>query len=330
MLEITPDAVGHSYSEVFIPEVTAAVTSLLAETENLGYSLEKMVTAKLHQGLELNIAVSTSILQDDTFMPLGVIVVFRDMTASRELDRLRKLDQMKSEFVANVSHELKTPLTSIKAYTEALMDMAPDGQMKSFLKVIDEESDRLVHLINDLLNVSRIQAGKMKLNLEPVAPASVVQEVMAISTVQSGRHTIQLDLPGDLPTVLLDKEKMKEVMINLLSNAIKYSPKGGAIRVRMRAEEANLRVEVQDEGIGIPAEHQDKVFQAFYRVDSSATAEIPGTGLGLVIVKAIVEQHGGRIWLESQPGRGTTLSLLIPIRHEIKSGESGHDLGSMA
>jgi two-component system phosphate regulon sensor histidine kinase PhoR len=330
MLEISPDALGRPYSEIFIPEVVKAVDQQLKEISHLGFSMEKMVNARLPAGIELNIALSASILRDDAYAPLGTILVFRDMTASRELDRLRKLDTMKSEFVANVSHELKTPLTSIKAYTEALLDMAQDKQMKSFLEVIDEESDRLLFLINDLLNVSRIQSGKMKMHFEPVKPRACLDEVLKISKVHSDRHRLVLDVADGLPEMLLDKEKMKEVFINLLSNAIKYSPKGGEVRVRMRLDDSNLRIEIQDQGIGIPDEHKQKLFEAFYRVDSSHTAEIPGTGLGLVICKAIVEHHGGRIWFESEFGKGTTFLILIPVRREIRRGEAGGELGSMA
>jgi PAS domain S-box-containing protein len=329
ILELTPDVVGRPYPEVLFPDVSAAVAALLKETEHLGFAMEKMVTAKLDQGLELNIALSTSILRDEAFAPLGTIVVFRDMTASRELDRLRKLDSMKSEFVANVSHELKTPLTSIKAYTEALLDMATEEQMKSFLKVIDEESDRLLFLINDLLNVSRIQSGKIKMHFKLLHPLTIVEEILSISKVNSEKHKLVLEIAQGLPEMMLDKEKLKEVMINLISNAIKYSPNGGDINLRMRMDETNLRIEIQDHGIGIPKEHQSKLFEAFYRVDSSHTASIPGTGLGLTIVKAIVEHHGGRCWFESEVGKGTTFFLLIPARREIKRGEPGSELGSM-
>ncbi|HLF92573.1 MAG TPA: ATP-binding protein [Planctomycetota bacterium] len=330
MLELSADAVGRPYGQVFLPDVTQAVDVLLQEIRHLGFAMEKMVTAKLAQGLELNIAIACSILRDESRATLGTIVVFRDMTASRELERLRKLDTMKSEFVANVSHELKTPLTSIKAYTEALLDMAQDEQMKNFLKVIDEESDRLLSLINDLLNVSRIQSGKMKMRFEPVAPRTIVDEIVKISKVNSPKHELILQLADDLPRTLLDKEKMKEVIINLISNAIKYSPKGGKVWVRMGHDASNLMIEVQDEGMGITPENQAKVFQAFYRVDASHTAEIAGTGLGLVICKAIVEHHGGRIWLASEFGKGTTFFILIPLRKEIRRDEVGGQMGSMA
>jgi signal transduction histidine kinase len=330
MLELSGDVVGRPFGEVLLADVARAVDDLIRETEQMGFTMEKMVGARLAQGLELNIAASMSVLRDDSFSPLGRIVVFRDMTASRELDRLRRLDAMKSEFVANVSHELKTPLTSIKAYTEALLDLAQDAQMKDFLKVIDEESDRLLYLINDLLNVSRIQSGKMKMHYAPTSPRTILDEVRKISRVHSEKHELVAEIDPALPEMLLDKEKLKEVMINLISNAIKYSPAGGKVWVRMRLEEGNLRLEIQDQGIGISPEHREKLFQAFYRVDSSSTAQIPGTGLGLVIVKAIVEHHGGRIWLESAPGQGTTFFVLIPGRREVGRDQLGRQMGSFA
>ena len=330
MLDLNPDATGRHFRDVFFPDATQAVEGLLKEIQLTGFAMEKMITARLAQGLELNIAISASILRDESFAPLGTIIVFRDMTASRELDRLRRLDTMKSEFVANVSHELKTPLTSIKAYTEALLDMAKEEQQKSFLKVIDEESDRLLYLINDLLNMSRIQSGKMKMHFETIAPRVILDEIMGVSKVTSDKHELVLEVAEGLPKTLLDKEKMKEVMINLISNAIKYSPKGGRVWVRVRLDGANLRIEVQDEGIGVSKEAQAKLFQAFFRVDGSHTAEIPGTGLGLVIAKAIVEHHGGRIWLESEVGKGTSFSILIPLRQEIRRDEVGRQMGSMA
>lgn len=330
VLELTSDVVGRPYAEVFAPEVTKAVDDLLVETAQIGFAMERMAAARPASGIELNIAVSLSPLRDESFSPRGHIVVLRDMTASRELDRLRKLDTMKSEFVANVSHELKTPLTSIKAYTEALLDMAQDAQVKQFLKVIDEESDRLLFLINDLLNVSRIQSGKMKMHFAPTPPRAIVDEILSISKVHSDKHELVVQVADKLPPLLLDKEKLKEVLINLISNAIKYSPKGGKVWVRMRTHESNLRIEIQDQGIGIAPENLPKLFEAFYRVDSSHTAEIPGTGLGLVIVKAIVEQHGGRVLVDSEVGQGTTVSILIPVRREINPSEVGRQMGSMA
>ncbi len=330
MFSLTAEAVGKPYAEVLSPAVSAAVGEMIRQMGEMGFAMEKMVAAKLDQGLEINIAISTSMLRDENMVNRGTIVVCRDMTASRELERLRRFDRMKSEFVANVSHELKTPLTSIKAYTEALLDMARDEQVRSFLEVIDEESDRLLSLINDLLNVSRIQSGRLKMQLAPVPPRAVVDEILGISRLQSDKHQIVPEISDDMPPMLMDKGKMKEVVVNLVSNAIKYSPRGGKVWVRMRRDGQNLRIEVQDQGIGIPREDQDKLFQAFSRGESSHAAGIPGTGLGLVIAKAIVELHDGKIWFESEQGRGTTFFVLVPWRTEIKRGEIGSDLGSLA
>ena len=163
-----------------------------------------------------------------------------------------------------------------------------------------------------------------------IRPRIIVDEILSISKINSDKHKLVLEVAEDLPEMMLDKEKLKEVMINLISNAIKYSPMGGEVNVRMRMDESNLKIEVQDHGIGIAKEHLSKLFEAFYRVDSSHTAAIPGTGLGLTIVKAIVEHHGGRAWLDSEVGKGTTFFLLIPARKEIRRGELGSEIGSMA
>jgi len=314
MLELSPECVGRAASEVLPRDIVCALEEMRQETSEVGTALERILMHKASQGSELPLAVSTSLLSDEHYHPLGMIVIFRDMTATRELDRLRRLDQMKSQFLANVSHELKTPLTSIKAYTEALTDSAQDSQTREFLRVIQEESDRLLALINNLLHVSQIHSGRLKMNLQICDPRACILDILGISKLQSDRHQIVTEFSPHIPRLALDIERMKEVMANLLSNAIKYSPSGGTVWVRMRPEEKNLRIEVQDQGIGIPPEHLPNLFQPFYRVDSSTTSEIPGTGLGLVIAEAIVSDHGGRIWVDSEPGKGSTFSILLPMR----------------
>ncbi|MBI2933860.1 MAG: GAF domain-containing protein [Planctomycetes bacterium] len=301
--------------------VADAVGGLIQEIRDQGFCMERRVTLKSAGGEDLPLAVSLSPLRDPVASNVGFIIVLRDMTASEELERLRHLDELKSQFVANVSHELKTPLTSIKAYTEALIDMVAEEQPKQFLKVIDEESDRLLYLINDLLNVSRIQSGRLKMHLEMTAPGALVQEVLKIARVQSEKHEVVVDVAADLPEMLLDRDKIKEVLINLLSNAVKYSPKGGRVWLRLKKLEGNLQIEVQDEGMGIAPENRSKLFQAFYRVDNSSTYEVSGTGLGLAIVKAIVDHHGGRVWVESEVGHGSTFYALLPIRTEARREE---------
>lgn len=333
MLEINEDATDKSLLEILPKALVTAVGDMIEETLQNGFAIEKMATHQLSTGPEIPLAISTNLLRDNHYAVSGLNIVFRDMTASKELERLRRIDQMKSEFVANVSHELKTPLTSIKAYTEALIDMvealrpkvasiegvsADLDQQRDFMKVVDEESDRLLFLINDLLNVARIQAGKLKLNMEKAHPHLLVTEIMSLSKVQSAKHTIVTELSPDCPEMVMDKEKMKEVTINLTSNAIKYSPKGGRVWIRMHVVERNLRIQVQDEGMGISKEDLPRIFEQFFRVDNSLTYEVPGTGLGLSIVQAIVEAHGGKVEVDSDLGKGTTFTVWLPIRTEWK------------
>lgn len=333
MLDASPGAAGAPVDAALPADVRDVVHELIEELDRQGFVMERMMIRKTATAGDLPLAVSAAPLLGEDGSRSGTIFIFRDMTASRELERLRRLDQMKSEFVANVSHELKTPLTSIRAYTEALQDMADSvrakggdlaetgATMREFLDVVIEEADRLLGLINDLLNVARIQAGKLKLNLSKVHPHSIVTEILKLSKVQSDKHQIVLELADGLPEIVMDKEKMKEVTINLLSNAIKYSPKGGKVWVRMNMVEGNLRLEVEDQGIGIAPEHREKVFEQFFRVDSSLTYEVPGTGLGLAIVKAIVDAHGGKIELRSELGKGSAFTVWLPARTQWKPHE---------
>jgi signal transduction histidine kinase len=326
MLELSIDIVGSNYHKVLPQGICEIIDMMIHEIQGTGFAMERQFNYKFSSGVELPLAVGLSMLRDEQFLPQGVIIILRDMTATQELERLRRLDQMKSEFVSNVSHDLKTPLTSIKAYTEALQDMIQDGTQKEFLKVVQDESDRLLAMITDLLSVSRIQAGKLKLTLEPTNPKLIVEEILDVSKIQSSRHNIRTYYAGDIPEeILIDKDRMKEAVINLVSNAVKYSPNGGNVDIRMDVFENNLRISVKDEGMGIPKEHIPNLFEQFYRVDSSMTTSIQGTGLGLTIVKGIVEAHNGKITVESEVGKGSTFIILLPIRRQIKRGEMDFD-----
>ena len=323
MLEINEELYEAAYESVLPTALVEILRDMVRETHEAGFTMERQYNHHLSQGLELPLAIATSLLRDEHLTTIGVVIILRDMTASKELERLRRLDQLKSEFVANVSHELKTPLTSIKAYTEALTEMVPPEEetQKNFLKVISEESDRLLFLIQDLLNVAKIESGRLVLKPDLTPPRILVEEILGISKVQSQKHKIILDIAPDLPDIYLDRDRMKEVMINLMSNAIKYSPKGGDVVVRMHLWEGNLRIQVKDPGIGVAKEHLQKIFEQFFRVDSSLTYEVPGAGLGLSIVKAIVEAHAGRITVDSEVGVGSTFTVIMPLRREMKSGD---------
>ncbi len=313
LLETGVAVVGRPLDELLPAPFLEAARSLRAEAVFGKPSGERELVHRLSGGSEVPVALSVSPLRDAGYVETGFILVLRDLTASRELERLRRVDEMKSRFVASVSHELKTPLTSIKAYTEALSDMVREPQPKKFLGVIDEEADRLLDLINDLLSTAHIQSGQMKLDLAPATLQDVVGDLLRLWSPPA-THKLVLDLPADLPPTMLDRSKIKEVVLNFLTNAVKYSPKGGQVRIAARRIEDALKLEVTDPGIGIPKPAQARLFQPFYRVDDSLTAEIGGTGLGLSIAKAIVDRHGGRIGVDSEPGKGSTFFVLLPIR----------------
>jgi len=240
------------------------------------------------------------------------ILALRDISLAKELDR------MKSEFVANVSHELKTPLTAIKGYSELLIKMnLPPEKVRNYYQIIYKESERLTQLINDLLEVSRIESGKIELKKEMVEIRKVIKERATFFQTQTSKHTIVLQFP-EYPTFILgDNARLAQVFHNLLDNAIKYSPNGGNIWVRVSDKMEDIVIEVQDQGIGIPPEHLPHIFDRFYRVDSSLRKSTSGTGLGLSIVKSIIEAHGGKISVASKVGEGTTFTIRLPRRFSL-------------
>jgi len=240
----------------------------------------------------------------------GIVAVFHDITELKRLERLR------SEFVANVSHELKTPLTSIKGYVETLQGEDLDGKKtaKRFLEIIQKQTEHLEHLVNDLLSLSSLESKESKMNLEPVSLQGVIDAVVNFHKLQSDkkRQNISLIFPRDLPPALVDRAKIDEVFSNLLDNAIKFTPEGGSVVIRAKEENGNVRIDIEDTGIGIPVEHLPRIFERFYRVDKSRSRELGGTGLGLSIVKHIVQAHNGKVSVESTPHQGSRFSVFLP------------------
>jgi signal transduction histidine kinase/HD-GYP domain-containing protein (c-di-GMP phosphodiesterase class II) len=243
--------------------------------------------------------------------------------ATRRLDEvraaLRRLDQTKSDLISVVSHEMRTPLTAIKAYTESLLDNLDQpsfAMQEKFLHVINEESDRLARMVNDVLDLSRIDSGRRKLRAEPLLVSAVVAD--ALPTVeplleQRGLHA-RVEIPAGMPRVEADLDLLKQIFVNLLHNAAKFSPAGRDIVVRAAAAGDRLRVEVEDHGNGIPPEKLAYVFERFYRVEDGSGVRSDGTGLGLAIVKSAVELHGGSIHAESEVGVGTRFVFDLPLQ----------------
>jgi two-component system phosphate regulon sensor histidine kinase PhoR len=227
------------------------------------------------------------------------------------------VDRLKSNIVANVSHELRSPLSSIKAYTELLLLGAEgsDAELRrNWLSVTDRETDRLTTLINNLLDLSRLESGRVELTKAPLQLGEVVNDTVALLQVQAERRDINIELnvqPG-LPPLLAEGGLIRSVVRNLVSNAIKFNHDGGQVRISISEDDGNLKLSVEDEGIGIPQDAIPLLFTKFYRVPSAAAEETHGTGLGLALAREAVVAHGGRIEVESTPGKGSRFTVIIP------------------
>ena len=246
--------------------------------------------------------------QEDKLVSL--IAVFHDIT------ELKKLEKIRAEFVANVSHELKTPLTAIKGFVETLKVSAKDDPVAlvRFLDIIDKQTQRLESLVNDLLILSSIESKEVKMSFMAEPLGKIICSVVALQKkiIDDKGHQITVDIPADLPNVLVDRQRMEQVFLNLLDNAVKFTPPAGMISIQARVEHPYVCVEVKDNGVGIPKEHLSRVFERFYRVDRARSREAGGTGLGLAIVHQIVTAHQGKIEVESSPDVGTTFRIFLP------------------
>ncbi len=268
--------------------------------------------------VQRELSLYSTAVRDSNGRLLGRLYAMHDVTREREVDR------MKSEFVSLVSHELRTPLTSIKGYVDLLLDgevgeLAED--QVEFLGIVKASADRLVSLVNDLLDISRIESGKIELKRAPEDLTALIRQ--AASTlrpqIEGKRQDLVLDLPADLPPVLGDADRITQILVNLLSNAHKYTPAGGHIAVRAHAGMQQIQVQVSDTGIGLSPEEQAQLFTRFFRAHNRATQEAGGTGLGLAITRSLVEMHGGQITVESAPGQGSTFSFTLPIAQDAPS-----------
>ena len=246
-----------------------------------------------------------------------IIVVIFDITEFKNLERI------KADFVANVSHELRTPLTSIKGYIETLLDKSydTDQEKKNFLEIIEENTDRLIAIASDLLVLSELESGEA----DPLDSRKGYEEIDIRETIlrsvesldslfSKNRVSLSLEVEDGIPPYRANRFLVERMLINLVENSAKYTPENGSVSVRASAQNGDLRIEVEDNGIGIPLEHQERIFERFYRVDKNRSREIGGTGLGLSIVKHIVIQHGGTIGVRSSEGEGTTFTVELPHR----------------
>lgn len=244
--------------------------------------------------------------------------------ANRELElankKLKELDQLKSDFISVVSHELRTPLTSIKAFTELII-LKPrmmSEKRNRLLSIINNETDRLARLINDILDLTKIEAGKLSWHVTRVSLSEIIQNsVTSMQSLADNKSlSIIVDVPAALPRLFGDRDRLIQVITNILSNAVKFTHDGGTISINAFTEDVprhQIIVKISDTGVGIPARDFDVIFEKFRRSGDVLTTHAEGTGLGLAITKQIVEYHGGRIWAESTPGKGSSFSFTLPL-----------------
>ncbi|MCC7024750.1 MAG: PAS domain S-box protein [Thermomicrobiales bacterium] len=301
-----------TFQQLTHPEDLAAdlaLTRRLLAGEIPSYILEKRYLRR--DGPVVWGRLSASLVRDDHGEPLYFVSQVQDITATREVERL------KDEFVATVSHELRTPLTSIAGFVDLLLEGAGgeiSPEMEHYLTVVRRNSQRLIALVNDLLDISRIEAGKIELHREAVDLPQQLRDLIAAFTPQIAgkRQTVQLVLPECLPPLWADSERSAQIFTNLISNACKYTPAGGAITITAGRAEDAVWVEVADNGFGIPEEDQPHLFTRFFRASHRAAREEGGTGLGLPITRALVELHGGSLSVQSAPGVGSTFRVTLP------------------
>lgn len=282
-----------------------------------GKTISDQLLYRTKDGEHRPVAVTVSpILLDGR--PLGAIEVFRDVTLEREVDR------MKSEFISLASHQLRTPLSAIKTYSHMLIDGFMGELTKPQQKAMDtilSASDRMNELINLLLNVSRIEGGNITLNIKRHSLNQLLHELKKELTLQAREKEISLDfkIPKTDIHVRTDNLIVKEVLTNLITNAVKYTPEGGTVTIRLRAKENSAVFAVSDSGIGIPKYSQDHIFSKFFRAQNVMRTETTGSGLGLYLVKGLVDNLGGTIWFKSEENVGSTFYLELPKKPDIVS-----------
>jgi len=241
---------------------------------------------------------------------IGIVTIFRDVTKEKEIDR------MKTELVSMVAHELRSPLTSIAGFSELLLDTGTTQlQSKEYAEIILKESNRLGDLINKFLDISRIESGKSQVHKTPIQFGQLIESILEMNMylAERKRMKLRLNIPDNLSTLWVDREMMGEVIMNLFSNAVKYSPNGKTIVIEVEDRPEEQIVRVIDQGYGISEKSLNKIFDKFYRVtDNEHIQEVNGSGLGLSLVKEIIELHDGAIWVESKLGQGSTFTFSIP------------------
>jgi two-component system phosphate regulon sensor histidine kinase PhoR len=297
---VQPDVIGHSLIEIVRHH---QIDELLAHCRQLN---EPQTTT-------IEIPARKLYLQA-TATPLGAALPENTMLLFQNLTRLRRLETVRQDFVSNISHELRTPLASLKALTETLQDSALDDPpaAQRFLARMVTEVDALGQMVEELLELTRIESGRVPLKMSPTPPEQLIADAVERLSLQAERAglNVEIDCPPDLPMVLADATRLEQVIVNLLHNAIKFTPEGGNICLSAKSQNEMVVFAVQDNGVGIAADDLPRIFERFYKTDRARSGG--GTGLGLAIARHLVEAHGGVIWADSIEGQGSTFYFSIP------------------
>jgi two-component system phosphate regulon sensor histidine kinase PhoR len=296
LLKLAPDAAAPAALELFRQRPARDL-------------VEKSLAGGASAGQEVELDGRTVLLSGHPLPTGGAVLVLHDITG------LKRLETVRRDFVANVSHELKTPLTVIRGYAETLLaEETPPDVRKSFVEKVLANAQRMQQLVDDLLDLSRIESGAWAPRPERLALAPLLQDVWAsLKPRADALHlAFRSELAADAAAVTADAPGARQILLNVLDNSVRYTPAGGTITARSSRSAKGVTVEIRDTGIGIPGEHLPRIFERFYRVDAARSRELGGTGLGLAIVKHLVEAHGGRVTAESALGAGTTIRIVFP------------------
>ncbi len=337
---LTPQAFGATY-EAFLNSVHPDDREFVKQSvykalyEKKPFSIDHRILRP--DGSERIVREQAEVTLNDNGQPIRMIGTVHDITKLKEAETkiretktLRELDRLRNELIANISHELRTPLTSIKGFATTLLQTDvrwSEKEQREFLEAIDQESDRLARIISDLLDMSRLEGGALKLEERSYQIYEILETVNDNLSSLTEQHHLQVTVPKNLPPVFVDQIRIGQVLTNLVENAAKFSQKGSPILIEAEPSENGkwVTLSVTDQGEGIPPELSGRVFDRFYQTESIASGRKTGTGLGLSICRGIVEAHGGKMWVKSKVGEGSRFSFTLPISKERKIvQDSGH------
>ena len=307
-------AIGRHCSDVFHSDICE--NCLLDKTLKTGVeSIDRPVSIINSRGEKVPISISTAVLKNDDGEVLGAVNIFRDITKLKEIDRI------KSQFVSMVAHELKAPLAAIEGWLELVItgEVGSDAeQCQKYLIRAKERAHTLLALVNDLLEINRMEAGKIAMKMEPVALSDIVQNIANFFKPEAEKRkiSIEIKMPENLPSIQADVRDMEKLFTNFINNAIKYNVENGSVIVEGSADQEFVAIRVTDSGVGISEENLSYIFEDFFRVEDEKSKTVPGTGLGLTIAKKIADSHLGHIEVESRLGKGSTFSVYFPRKRK--------------